>query len=84
LHEPVLNELKGRPEYPQPETTEYRNEVVMWDKNDPLPTQLSQTSQFANDSPPSLKVPNMPFNKDEIMSRLRSYIMSIRDNNLKK
>jgi hypothetical protein len=79
-----LNELKGNPEYALPETTGDKNEVVMWDKNGPLPTELSQSDEVSNDSPPSLKVSNMPVNKDEVVSRLRNYIMSIRDDDLKK
>jgi hypothetical protein len=77
-----LNELKGIQEYEQLDRD--TSEVVMWDKNDPSPIELPQASEVANDSPPSLKVPEMPINKDEIVSKLWNYIMSIYDDNFKK
>ncbi|KAM0902897.1 hypothetical protein ACQ4PT_019024 [Festuca glaucescens] len=51
----------------------------MWDKNDHSPTELSPASGVANGSSPSLNVPKMPINKDEIVTELRNYIMSIDD-----
>jgi hypothetical protein len=79
-----LNELKGTPKYEQLETRGDTSEVVMWDKNDLSFTGLSQASKVANDSPPSFKMPEMPINKDEIVSKPQNYIKSIEDNNFKK
>ncbi|KAM0870382.1 hypothetical protein ACQ4PT_040066 [Festuca glaucescens] len=77
----VLNDLKGTPEYEQPDVKVDTSDVVVWDKNDPPPTEVSQAqaSEVANDPPPSLKMPKMSINKNELVSKLRSYILSIDD-----
>ena len=79
LHESVLNVLKGTPEYYQPNNDEDTSEVVMWDKPDLPLTESSQTSEVACDPSPSLNVTKMPINKNEVVSKLRNYIMSIND-----
>lgn len=87
LHESALNVLKGTPEFSQPENIKDTSKVVVWDKNDPLPTEASQTqvnsqaktqaSDIVNRPSPSLDVPKMPINKDELVSKLRNYVISI-------
>ena len=77
LHESVLNEIKGTPEYYQPINSGDTSDVLMWDKTDPTPTEVSQASKGAKDPSPSSIVPKTPINKNELVSKLRNYIMSI-------
>ncbi|KAM0848693.1 hypothetical protein ACQ4PT_054215 [Festuca glaucescens] len=84
LHESVLNDLKGTPEYEQLDVKGDTSDVVMWDKNDPPPTEVSQASEVANDPSPSLKMPKMLINKNELVSKLRNYILSIDDDEAMK
>jgi hypothetical protein len=55
--------------------------AVARDKNDPPPTEVSQAhaSTVANDPPASLKMPKMSFKKNELVSKLQNYILSIDD-----
>ena len=77
IHESVLNELKGMPEFHQPNNDRDTSGVVMWEKNDPPPIEVSQTSLGTKDPLPSSVVAKTPTNKKELVAKLRNYIISI-------
>ena len=54
LHDHVFNENKETPVYDESNNTEDNSDVLMWDKNDPLPTEVSRASQIPNDPALSL------------------------------
>jgi hypothetical protein len=51
----------------------------MWDKNGPPPAELSQGSKVANATSPRLRMLKKPINKNEAVSELTKYILSISD-----
>jgi hypothetical protein len=79
LHDTVLNSLKGAPEYEQPEKDGDTSGVLMWDKNGPPPAELSQGSKVANATSPRLRMLKKPIKKNEAVSKLTKYILSIND-----
>ncbi|KAM0880584.1 hypothetical protein ACQ4PT_033469 [Festuca glaucescens] len=71
LHDSVLNDLKGTPEYEKPDNNEDANDVIMWDKNCPPPTEVSQRSEtLVTDSTKDPKL-RLPFDgKRQIMAAM--------------
>ena len=57
----------------------------MYDKNGPPPNEVSQAAALAVDPAPSIDVPKLPIKpklpiyKNELVYKLRRYIMSIHD-----
>jgi hypothetical protein len=51
----------------------------MWDKNGPPPAELSQGSKVANATSPRLRMLKKPIKKNEAVSKLTKYILSIND-----
>ena len=84
LHDSVLNEIRGTPE-PEPIINGDNSDVIMYDKTEPQPNEVSQAHVVANDLAPSRFVPKLPIkpelpiNKNKLVSNLRNYIMSIDD-----
>ena len=76
LYESVLNVIKRVPEYHQ--------HVVLCDSVDPKTTEVSQASTRAKYPSPSSTMTKTPINKNELVSKLRKYIMSIDDNDSMK
>lgn len=79
LYESVLNEIKGAPEYDQQNNKREKGAVLQCDNVEPKLTEVSQASHRAKYPSPSSTVPKTPINKNELASRLRNYIMSIKD-----
>jgi hypothetical protein len=73
LHDIVLNDLKGTPEYEHPDNDEDTGDVIMWDKNCPPPTDL------LNDTSLPSRMAKNPINKYELLSKLRKYILDVND-----
>ena len=84
LHDTVLNEIKGNPEYELPVVTGDASDLLMWDKNCPLPVELSEGSKVANATSPPLKMNQKAINKNEAFAKLRKYILSVNDDRAMK
>ncbi|KAM0849405.1 hypothetical protein ACQ4PT_053753 [Festuca glaucescens] len=84
LHDSVLNNLKGNPEYEQPDKNEDKDDVIMWDKNCPPPTELSLGKKVHNDTKPPSQMPKNRINKSELLSKLRKYILGVNDEDAMK
>ncbi|KAM0885656.1 hypothetical protein ACQ4PT_030222 [Festuca glaucescens] len=84
LHNTALNMLKGTPEFAQPDTKGDPSDILMWDSNGPPPTEFTQLPQVANAPTPPLKIIKKSFNKNEALSKLRNYILSVNDNDAMK
>ncbi|KAM0913182.1 hypothetical protein ACQ4PT_012324 [Festuca glaucescens] len=80
LHNTALNMLKGTPEFAQSDTKGDPSDILMWDSNGPPPTEFTQLPQVANAPTPPLKIIKKSFNKNEALSKLRNYILSVNDN----
>lgn len=74
LHDTVLNDLKGTPEYEHPDNDADTGDVIMWDKNCPPP---KRSELLSDTSLPSRMA--KPINKYELLSKLRKYILDVND-----
>lgn len=79
LHDTVLNDLKGTPEFPKKVTWGDASDILMWDKNGPPPTEMSKGSHVTNATSPPLKMIKKSINKNEAVDRLRKYILGVND-----
>ena len=84
LYESVLNEIKGKLIYHQENNKRDKGDVVSCDNDVPKSTEVSQASKRAKYVSPSLTVPKPPINKNELASKLRNYILSIKDDDSMK
>ena len=83
LHDSVFNEIRGTPEE-DPTKNDDNSDVLMYDeKNGPLPNEVSKAPVVAIHPAPSIDVPELQFKpkfpiyKNESVSKLRTFIMSI-------
>jgi hypothetical protein len=77
LHESDMNDIKGTPQYYQPDDSEDTDGVEILDNIDHTTIEVSHSSKGTKDATPTTFVPNTPINKNELVCKLRSYIMTI-------